>query len=75
MKEIDVSEEYLDEAFNYWSRVNLLVMDKTQPNVIEGIPPEIELGISPVYEWECNKKYCQYFEVCGGGLKGVHNEK
>jgi len=74
MKEIDVPEEYLDEAYNYWSRVNLLVMDKKNPNVIEGIPPEVELGISPVYEWECNKKYCQFFEVCGGGLKATHEK-
>ena len=52
----------------------MLVMDKKNPDVIEGKPPEVELGISPVYEWECNKKYCQFFEVCGGGLKATHEK-
>ena len=60
MKEIDVSEEYIQEAYEYWNRVNLLVADKT--------PPEVDLGTSPVYKWECNEKYCQFYGVCGGGL-------
>ena len=60
MKEIDVSEEYLQEAYEYWNRVNLLVADKTLP--------EVDLGTSPVYKWECNEKYCQFYGVCGGGL-------
>ena len=34
----------------------------------KGNPP-IELGIAPVYKWECNIKYCNFYEVCGGGLK------
>ena len=60
MKEIDVPEEYIQEAYEYWNRVNLLVADKT--------PPEVDLGTSPVYKWECNEKYCQFYGVCGGGL-------
>jgi|TARA_R110002050_G_scaffold66303_6_gene143209 hypothetical protein len=68
MKEIDVSEEYLDEAVIYWNRVNSLIRDKKDPYVKQGLPPELELGITPVYEWECNKKYCQFYEPCGGGI-------
>jgi hypothetical protein len=64
MKEVDVSEEYIDEAQEYWSRVNLLVADKTLP--------EVDLGMAPVYKWECNKKYCQFYDVCGEGLNAVH---
>jgi hypothetical protein len=68
MKEVDVSEEYLDEAVIYWNRVNSLIKDKKDPYVKQGLPPELELGITPVYEWECNKKYCQFYEPCGGGI-------
>jgi len=64
MREIDVSEEFLQEAYEYWNRVNLLVADKTLP--------EVDLGIAPVYKWECNEKYCQFYGVCGGGLDAVH---
>ena len=64
MREIDVSEEYIDEAQEYWSRVNLLVADKTVPDV--------NLGIAPVYKWECNEKYCQFYDVCGGGLNAIN---
>jgi CRISPR/Cas system-associated exonuclease Cas4 (RecB family) len=62
MKEIDVPEEYLGEAYEYWNRVNLLVADKTLP--------EVDLGISPAYEWECQAKYCKFYEVCGRGIYG-----
>jgi hypothetical protein len=24
-------------------------------------------------KWECDEKYCQYFDVCGGGLKNESN--
>jgi len=34
----------------------------------KGNPP-IELGVAPVYKWECNPKYCNFYEICGGGLK------
>ena len=64
IREIDVSEEYIDEAQHYWGRVNLLVANETVP--------EVELGISPVYKWECNEKYCQFYNVCGGGLNAVN---
>ena len=64
MKEVDVPEEYIDEAHSYWSSVNLSIKDKTLP--------EVNLGMAPVYEWECNQKYCQFYDVCGGGLNAVH---
>jgi hypothetical protein len=33
------------------------------------------LGIAPAYSWECNPKYCGFFEVCGGGLKSEGDTK
>tara|TARA_Y100000310_G_scaffold84285_1_gene81089 strand:+ start:17397 stop:18113 length:717 start_codon:yes stop_codon:yes gene_type:complete len=68
----NIKEIYLDldsilpRVKEYWEEVNEF-LDKKE------LPP-ISLGTSPVYKWECNKKYCQYFEVCGGGIKGVKNE-
>ena len=43
----------------------LLLNDKFK----KGNPP-IELGVAPMYSWECNPKYCNFYQVCGGGLKG-----
>ena len=34
------------------------------------VPPVLNLGVTPAEEWECNEKYCQFFDVCGGGIKG-----
>ena len=62
MKEVDIGEEFIDEAMIYWMTVNELVKDDNMPDV--------SLGISPVYKWECNEKYCQFYEPCGGGLNG-----
>ena len=59
MKELKVSMSMIGEAVEYWERVN--------ESVKEGAPP-IELGFAPVQKWECNDKYCSYFEACGGGL-------
>ena len=54
-------------TYNYWENVNHVAGFDG-----EGIHslPNIALGIAPVYEWECNEKYCRYFDECGGGLKG-----
>ena len=59
MRELEVPMSMVDEAVEYWERVN--------SSVKEGVPP-IELGFAPVLKWECNEKYCSYFETCGGGL-------
>jgi CRISPR/Cas system-associated exonuclease Cas4 (RecB family) len=60
MKEKVVSVAYIDKAKEYWRNVNKIF--KT------GNPP-IELGVAPVYKWECNIKYCNFYQVCGGGYK------
>ena len=62
MREVDIGEEFIDEAMIYWTTVNELVKNDNMPDV--------NLGISPVYKWECNEKYCQFYEPCGGGLNG-----
>tara|TARA_R110001583_G_scaffold134500_3_gene286230 strand:+ start:200 stop:916 length:717 start_codon:yes stop_codon:yes gene_type:complete len=63
VKEIKVPRSYIDMAERYWIKVQELFK--------EGLPP-IEKGLAPVEDWECNKKYCSYFQACGGGIKGLH---
>ena len=60
MKEKVVPVSYIKKAKEYWYYV--------KENFKTGNPP-IELGIAPVYKWECNPKYCNFYEVCGGGYK------
>ena len=60
MKEAPVDIGYIDRAERYWLELN--------ERVKAGVPP-VELGIAPVFEWECNEKYCSFYDVCGGGLK------
>ena len=61
MQELDVPMRMIDEAVDYWQKINEAVKN--------GAPP-IKLGFAPVLSWECNAKYCSYFEACGGGLVG-----
>ena len=86
-KEVELmSDEMMAEAELYWNQVVDLTepvdegtegVDFTMnvPNMgkMNWIKPKVELGIAPVMEWECNEKYCQYFKVCGGGLKNVRS--
>ena len=65
MREKIISTSYIDGAKKYWREV--------KNRFKKGNPP-IELGIAPVYSWECNPKYCNFYEVCGGGLKGKGDE-
>ena len=60
MKEKIIRTSYIDRAKEYWLDVN--------KRFEKGNPP-IELGVAPVYKWECNPKYCNFYEICGGGLK------
>jgi CRISPR/Cas system-associated exonuclease Cas4 (RecB family) len=60
MREKRIPISYIDKAKEYWYDV--------KQRFKRGNPP-IELGIAPVYKWECNIKYCNFYEVCGGGLK------
>ena len=62
VKEIKVPRSYIDMAERYWIKVQELFK--------EGLPP-VEKGLAPVEDWECNKKYCSYFQACGGGIKGL----
>ena len=60
MKEKVKSKNYIQKAKEYWYHV--------KKNFETGNPP-IELGVAPVYKWECNPKYCNFYEICGGGYK------
>ena len=60
IREKVISTSYVDKAKEYWRDVNA--------RFEKGNPP-IELGVAPVYKWECNPKYCNFYEICGGGLK------
>ena len=60
MREKVISTSYIDKAKEYWYKVNDMFK--------KGNPP-IELGVAPVYKWECNPKYCNFYQVCGGGYK------
>jgi CRISPR/Cas system-associated exonuclease Cas4 (RecB family) len=60
MREKVISTSYIKQAEAYWEDAN--------KKFKKGNPP-IELGVAPVYKWECNIKYCNFYQVCGGGLK------
>ncbi len=60
MQELNVDLSFIQRAKDYWLKVEELFK--------EGIPPII-YGIAPVEKWECNKKYCSFFEACGGGME------
>ena len=64
MKEVQISLDNIDRARDYWLSVAHFFREDS---VGKGIPP-IQLGSSPMTAWECNPKYCSYFEECGGGL-------
>jgi hypothetical protein len=61
MQELEVPNHKIEEAFMYWNRV----LDTTKAGL-----PDIELGFAPAMKWECNVKYCSYYDVCGGGING-----
>jgi|TARA_R110000851_G_scaffold110346_4_gene233085 CRISPR/Cas system-associated exonuclease Cas4 (RecB family) len=60
MREKVIPTSYINKAEAYWEEAN--------KKFKKGNPP-IELGVAPVYKWECNIKYCNFYQVCGGGLK------
>ena len=66
MREYPVDIQYIEEAKNYWADLNKRFKKGN---------PAIELGVAPAYAWECNPKYCGFFEVCGGGLKSEGDNK
>tara|TARA_R100001509_G_scaffold165312_2_gene146354 strand:+ start:710 stop:1471 length:762 start_codon:yes stop_codon:yes gene_type:complete len=66
MREVSLDLSVVDEAEQYWITANKVVNEAKK----SGVPPVLNLGVTPAEEWECNVKYCQYFDVCGGGIKG-----
>ena len=68
MRDLDVSTSYIRSAQDYWHDVN--------ERYKKGNPP-IELGIAPVYKWECkwSTGICGFYEVCGGGLNKEKGDK
>jgi len=66
MRELNVDLSFIQRAEDYWLKVGELFKD--------GLPPVV-YGIAPVEKWECNVKYCSFFDVCGGGLKALEATK
>ena len=65
VREVELDLDVVEQAEQYWKNANQ-ILDKAKQ---ESAPPVLNLGVTPAEEWECNEKYCQYFEVCGGGIK------
>ena len=65
VREVELDLEVVDRAEQYWINVNKILNESKET----GEPPVLNLGVTPAEEWECNEKYCQYFDVCGGGIK------
>ena len=53
VRQLEVGLEFIDQSYNYWTRVQDLHKN--------GLPP-LQEGEAPVMEWEC--KYCQYKDLC-----------
>ena len=49
----------MDRAIRYWKQVK---------KEFEGGIPNVRIGFAPVKKWECNELYCDFYDVCGGGL-------
>ena len=60
MREVEYERTIVDEAKQYWLDLKSQFKDGM---------PEVELGNAPMQGWECNPKYCSYFNACGGGLR------
>ena len=54
MKEVPVNIDFINQSYNFWTRVQ----DLHKNNQL----PPLQDGECPVMEWEC--KYCQYKEHC-----------
>jgi CRISPR/Cas system-associated exonuclease Cas4 (RecB family) len=61
VRELSVDLSFIEEAKAYWKDLNKRFKKGN---------PAIEIGVAPMYSWECNKLYCNFWKVCGGGLKG-----
>lgn len=59
MREVLYDDDIVDNARVYWHKLALSHQ--------EGLPP-INIGTAPVQRWECNPKYCGYYDECGGGV-------
>lgn len=58
MREMPVSNEFLDKAELYWNDVN----EQADCTLMPGIDADV-----PVQQWECN--YCNFVKQCGGVQK------
>ena len=65
MREYELDLDCVDKAEEYWSNTHNIIKESIKENK----PPTLQLGLSPAEEWECNEKYCQFYDVCGGGIK------
>ena len=65
MRDYELDLDSVEKAKEYWENAHKIVTESIKNNK----PPTLQLGSSPNQEWECNEKYCEYFNVCGGGIK------
>ena len=54
VKEVTVDLDFIDQSYNFWTRVQ----DLHKNNKL----PPLQDGECPVMEWEC--KYCNFKEIC-----------
>ena len=54
MKEVPVNIDFINQSYNFWTRVQDLHKNNN-------LPP-LQDGESPVMAWEC--KYCNFKEIC-----------
>ena len=54
VRQLEVDLDFIDQSYNYWTRVQDL-------HSMQGLP-YLQDGESPVMGWEC--KYCQYKDLC-----------
>ena len=54
VKDVTVNLDFIDQSYNFWTRVQ----DLHKNNKL----PPLQDGECPVMEWEC--RYCNFKEVC-----------
>ena len=54
VRQLEVDLDFIDQSYNYWTRVQDL-------HNVQGLP-YLQDGESPVMSWEC--KFCQYKDLC-----------
>ena len=64
MREQIVSNDWIDQAFEYWVELNE-IKEELGKSFEEELVPVETFGV-PVQDWEC--RYCQYYSICPSTL-------